>query len=81
LELSTDSREGLSIDALRQKTEHHTIGAVLASPHFSNPLGSCMSDERKLELANLPAKADIPLIEDDIYGDLTFQEKRPKNVK
>jgi DNA-binding transcriptional MocR family regulator len=29
----------------------------------------------------LPAKADIPLIEDDIYGDLSFQEDRPKNVK
>jgi DNA-binding transcriptional MocR family regulator len=36
LEFSTDSREGLSIDALRQEMEHDTIRAVLGPPNFSS---------------------------------------------
>jgi DNA-binding transcriptional MocR family regulator len=36
---------------------------------FQHPLGGCMPDEIKRELVELINKHDIPLIEDDIYGD------------
>ncbi len=36
-----------------------------------------MPDERKKELVDLLASEDIPLIEDDIYGDLCFHHERP----
>jgi len=50
-------------------------------PNFSNPLGSCMPDEKKKELVELVTKNDIPLIEDDIYGEMYFGRHRPKTCK
>jgi DNA-binding transcriptional MocR family regulator len=40
-----------------------------------------MPDEKKKELVEMLAKKDIPLIEDDIYGELYFGKTRPKTCK
>src|SRR5207302_9606833 len=37
-----------------------------------------MSDERKKAVLELLARRRIPLIEDDIYGDIYFGDERPK---
>lgn len=37
-------------------------------------------DDRKRELVALLAQHDIPLIEDDVYGDLAFGPDRPRQV-
>jgi DNA-binding transcriptional MocR family regulator len=53
----------------------------LLVPSFNNPLGCCVSDENKEELVRLLEKHDIPLIEDDICGDLHYAPARPKTCK
>jgi DNA-binding transcriptional MocR family regulator len=40
-----------------------------------------MPDKNKAELAGLLAGYHVPLIEDDVYGDLSFSQQRPKVVK
>jgi DNA-binding transcriptional MocR family regulator len=40
-----------------------------------------MPDADKKTLVDLLARREIPLIEDDIYGDLHFAEKRPRTAK
>src|SRR5947207_3338987 len=40
-----------------------------------------MADDRKRALVELTARYDVPLIEDDVYGDLAFSESRPKTLK
>ena len=40
-----------------------------------------MPDDRKIKLLELLSKFDIPLIEDDIYGDLAYQLPRPRTIK
>jgi DNA-binding transcriptional MocR family regulator len=50
-------------------------------PNFHNPLGSCMPDAKKERMVGLLAERGIPLIEDDVYGDLGFAGKRPKVAK
>jgi DNA-binding transcriptional MocR family regulator len=40
-----------------------------------------MPDERKRELVALLARHEIPLIEDDVYGDLCFGPARPRAAK
>ncbi|MDB5119167.1 MAG: GntR family transcriptional regulator [Sphingobacteriales bacterium] len=40
-----------------------------------------MPDEHKKEMVNLIQKHNIPLIEDDIYGDVYFGLNRPKTCK
>lgn len=81
LEIPTHPREGLSIEALRFALEHNNIRAVLAIPNFNNPLGSLMPDEKKRELVELLAHHEIPLIENDVSGELYFTEKRPLVAK
>src|SRR5207244_5535316 len=52
--------------------------ACLLSSSFNNPLGCTMSDEKKKAVLELLARHRIPLIEDDIYGDIYFGGERPK---
>jgi DNA-binding transcriptional MocR family regulator len=81
LEIPATPRDGISIEALRYAIEQGKISACLVITNFSNPLGSLMPDERKRELVELLARHEIPLIEDDIYGDLTFGNERPTAAK
>ncbi|MFZ5910416.1 MAG: PLP-dependent aminotransferase family protein [Chloroflexota bacterium] len=81
LEIPTHHRDGISLDALHFAIAHHPVRACLLIPNFSNPLGSCMPDDNKKELVRLLANHDIPLIEDDIYGELYFEERRPQVAK
>lgn len=77
LEIPSSPRDGLNLGALRFALDGHPVAAVLMVPNFSNPVGSRMGDEAKRELATLLAERDIPLIEDDIYGDLAHDGSRP----
>jgi len=62
--------------------ERWDIKALLISPNFSNPSGSLMSDGKKQRLVKFCSQNDIYIIEDDIYGDLSFdQYYRPKPLK
>jgi DNA-binding transcriptional MocR family regulator len=81
LEIPTDPRQGISLDALRLALEQWPLKAVILTPNFSNPLGYCMSDARKGELVALLASAGVPLIEDDIYADLNYMGNRPRAAK
>ncbi len=81
LEIPTNPITGMSIDALGFALENHPIKAVVAMTNFNNPLGSCMPEEAKVELASMLARREIPLIENDIYGELHFSERRPGLAK
>jgi DNA-binding transcriptional MocR family regulator len=81
LEIPSTPRDGISIETLRYAIEQSSISACLVVTNFSNPLGCLMPDERKRELVELLAANNIPLIEDDIYGDLPFDNERPAAAK
>jgi DNA-binding transcriptional MocR family regulator len=49
--------------------------------NFSNPTGACMSDGDKRRLVDLLDAHDVPLVEDDVYGDLAFDGQRPRAIK
>jgi DNA-binding transcriptional MocR family regulator len=80
-EIPTYPREGICLDELAHRLKHCRIRACLFTPNFSNPLGSCMPDEKKQRLVELLAEREVPLIEDDIYGNLAFAPTRPKVCK
>jgi DNA-binding transcriptional MocR family regulator len=81
LEIPTHSRDGISLDALSFALENHPIRAVVVITNFSNPLGCCMPEENKRALVELLARHQVPLIEDDIYGELAFHAQRPGVAK
>lgn len=81
LEIPTHPRDGVSLEALEYALEHQNIKACLFVLNYNNPLGSCMPDENKKRLVELLANHQVPLIEDDIYGDLSFDQERPRTAK
>jgi len=81
LEIPTDPETGISIEALDLALEKWKVAACILVPNFSNPLGVCMSDARKQALMKCLSRHQVPLIEDDIYGDLSFNVRRPSPVK
>ena len=81
LEIPGDAKTGLDIAYLEQAMEKVTVNACLFVTNFSNPIGSCMPDERKQQLVKLLAKKQVPLIEDDIYGEIYFGKSRPRTCK
>jgi DNA-binding transcriptional MocR family regulator len=79
LELPTHPVTGIEIEALKKVIPK--INLCLLIPNFNTPMGSCMPDEHKKEVVTLLAAHGIPLIEDDVYGDLYFGSQRPKCCK
>ncbi|HEY2582957.1 MAG TPA: PLP-dependent aminotransferase family protein [Mucilaginibacter sp.] len=81
VEIPADPVEGLNLDFLSNAITKQNIKACLFVTTFSNPLGYCMANEKKKELVELLAKNDVPLIEDDIYGEMYFGKTRPRTCK
>ncbi len=81
VEISSDPVTGPDLNCLRKAIKNFSIKACLFVPSFSNPLGSCMPDEKKKELVEIITQHNIPLIEDDIYGEMYFGKSRPRTCK
>lgn len=81
IEVPTHPRDGIDLDALTAALERHRPKACWLMTNFQNPLGSLMDDEKKKTLVALLASHEVPLIEDDVYGELYFGSKRPKPAK
>src|SRR5579859_1082508 len=81
VEVPTRPETGVDLDYLEQSIHRFNIKACLFVTNFNNPIGSCMPDENKKGLVDMLSKKDIPLIEDDIYGELFFGKKRPTTCK
>lgn len=81
VEIPTDPVDGINLHDLEDAIARFDIKACLFVSNFNNPLGSCMPDDKKKKLVEMLAKREIPLIEDDIYGEMYFGKKRPKTCK
>ena len=81
VEISSSPVTGLDLDCLEQAIKKFSIKACVVIPNFNNPLGGLMPDENKKKLVEIITKNNIPLIEDDIYGELYFGKNRPRTCK
>lgn len=81
LEIPMHPRHGLDIEALVAAIDKKPIAACLVTPNFHNPLGSLMPDAHKAALVAEMSVRGIPIIEDDIYGELHFGPTRPVSLQ
>ncbi|HWK06397.1 MAG TPA: PLP-dependent aminotransferase family protein [Puia sp.] len=81
LEIAADPLTGVDPGHLETLLDQFPVKACVFVPNFSNPLGSCMPEDKKQALVELITRRQIPLIEDDIYGELYFGRHRPKTCK
>jgi DNA-binding transcriptional MocR family regulator len=78
LELPTDPTHGIHVDALARLLDTEPVAACVLSSSFGNPLGSLMPEQKKCEVLALLAQHCVPLIEDDVYGEIHFTRERPR---
>jgi len=81
LEISSHPRHGINLDDLARALASEPVAAVALVSNFSNPTGSCMSDDAKRRLVGLLERHDVPLVEDDVYGELVYEGPRPSAIK
>ena len=81
LEVPVHPETGIDIEYLAKAMGTVSIAACLFVTNFSNPVGSCMPDDRKRQLVAMLTEKQIPLIEDDIYGEIYFGKTRPHTCK
>ncbi|WP_420391202.1 PLP-dependent aminotransferase family protein [Marinobacter sp.] len=81
IEVPTHPAEGLSLEGLELALEQWPVKACVVVPNHSNPMGATMSDLRKQQMVRMLEVAGVPLIEDDIYGDLYYGADRPRPAK
>jgi DNA-binding transcriptional MocR family regulator len=81
LEIPTNPRTGLSLDALQLAFDTQPVKAVLAVPTLSNPIGASMALADRRRLAQMVAGRGVPLIEDVLYNDLAEQDEQRRAVR
>lgn len=81
LEIDTDPVDGLRPEALAVVLQREPVAAVVSVGTFNNPTGSVVPREAREQIVALLAEQGIPLIEDDIYGELYLGQHKPLPYK
>lgn len=81
VEINSDPATGIDLDVLEKAIPEFNVKACLLVTNFSNPSGTYMPDDNKRRLVDIITCHQIPLIEDDIFGEIYFGRHRPKTCK
>lgn len=81
LEVPTAATTGLELDEFAEILTKHEIAACIFSANYQNPLGSIMPEENQKRLIELAKQYNFTPIEDDVYGECRFDNKRLSPAK
>ncbi len=73
--------DGVDIQQLEAQFANDQVAAALFSSSHMNPHGISLSVEQKRSLAELANRYRMPIIEDDVYGELGFDNSFPLPIK
>jgi DNA-binding transcriptional MocR family regulator len=72
---------GIDVDAVRRAVRANKLAAAVLMPNFNNPAGSLTPEPAKREIVRILTENNVPIVEDDIYGDLNFTGSRPLSLR
>lgn len=72
--------EGLDTWALERALQDPSARLLYLMPTFQNPTGITIDRNTRLEVLDLTRKAGIPILEDDLEGDLLFEGERLESL-
>lgn len=81
VEIPVHPREGIDLDCLADSLSSLPIKACWFMSSLQNPVGASMSDDKKRALYALLKQHQLPMIEDDVYAELSFAARPPRPVK
>jgi len=71
----------LDLAQLETLLQEKRISACLFSANHINPQGFCLSNQQKQRIAELAENYQVPVIEDDIYLELSYSKTTPLPIK
>ncbi|MGH0036954.1 MAG: PLP-dependent aminotransferase family protein [Myxococcota bacterium] len=69
--------QGMRPDALRERIRQTGARTLYCTPHWQNPTGATMSEDRRAELAGIARESDLLIVEDDVYRPMLDEPRRP----
>jgi DNA-binding transcriptional MocR family regulator len=69
--------EGIDVDALTQACTRLAPKALYLNPTLQNPTTLTVPDSRRMAIASVARRFELPIVEDDAYGFLPLQGPRP----
>ncbi|MBT2732380.1 PLP-dependent aminotransferase family protein [Carnobacterium sp. ISL-102] len=66
--------EGMTIKGLQEASINYPLKMIFLNPIFQNPTGFVMSFKRKADILDYCLMKRIPIVEDDAYGALSFDQ-------
>jgi DNA-binding transcriptional MocR family regulator len=78
VEVPNHSTDGIDVAALERIVANIPLAAAVLQSNFNNPTGALTPDANKRRIVAALGAAGVPIIEDDIYGDLHFGPERPQ---
>ena len=81
VEVQNQPGAGIDVEAVRRATRSHKLAAAVLMPNFNNPSGSLTPDDAKRDIVQELTGHGVPIVEDDIYGDLNYSGERPLSMR
>ncbi|WP_026673130.1 aminotransferase-like domain-containing protein [Alkalihalobacterium bogoriense] len=66
---------------IKKMKEQHNASMLYTIPTFHNPTSFSYSEEQRKQIVSLCQSIQLPLIEDDVYRELWFDEPPPRALK
>ncbi len=73
--------EGIVVEALAEMLQTERPAFLYTIPTFQNPSGGCLSPARRTALLELAAQRNLTILEDDIYGRISYEGAPPHALK
>ena len=81
IEIPSDPRTGISLKRCNWRPNQWSIKALVPTARLSNPFGGTIPEDRQKQLLKLTAEHNIGVVEDDIYGELMFDQGQARSLK
>ncbi|PKF75682.1 PLP-dependent aminotransferase family protein [Chryseobacterium sp. PMSZPI] len=81
IEIPVHYQSGFDTEYFCKVCIENDIRALVVTPNFHNPTGNIMSDDTKKDVLRIAEDHEVYIIENDMYSDLYFGDKRPSCIK
>jgi 2-aminoadipate transaminase len=80
IDIPIDS-QGMRVDILDNLLARHKVRLIYTIPTFQNPSGTVLSLERRLKLLDLAQRYGVPIVEEDPYSKLYYDQIPPLSLR
>jgi DNA-binding transcriptional MocR family regulator len=81
IEIPCSAETGIDLELLEKAAKEWQIKACVVTPNNQNPVGATLNTQARKRIINQSYQYGFILIEDDVYGELSYKEKRERSLK